>query len=55
MVIREYSKVELVFSSSESEAVKIALVNLRPISDLLYVLPWKRCFQRDSSEALLAL
>ena len=29
MVIREYSKVELVFSSSESEAVKIALVNLR--------------------------
>ena len=25
MVIREYSKVELVFSSSESEAVKIAL------------------------------
>ena len=29
MVIREYSKVELVSSSSESEAVKIALVNLR--------------------------
>ena len=27
MVIREYSKVELVFSSSESEAVKIALVS----------------------------
>ena len=29
MVIREYSKVELVFSSNESEAVKIALVNLQ--------------------------
>lgn len=29
MIIREYSNVRLVFSESESEAVKIALVNLR--------------------------